>query len=210
MARDMMQCRRCRRAGIKLYLKGERCYSPKCAIERRPYAPGQHGQGRRARRKVSDYGLQLREKQNLRRIYVLGERQFRSYFKEASRRKGITGEALMQFLERRLDNVVYRLGFASSRGQARQLVCHGHFTVNGRSVDIPSHLLRAGDMVAVSEKSRALAPIASSLSRAGGVRVPEWLALQPEAMEGRVLSLPARAQIDTQVEEHAVVEHYSR
>jgi small subunit ribosomal protein S4 len=210
MAIKTAQCRRCRSAGLKLYLKGETCYSPTCTVERRPYPPGEHGQGRQSRRRISDYGLQLREKQKLRRIYFLGERQFRSYFDEASRRKGVTGEALLQLLERRLDNVVFRLGFASSRNQSRQLVCHGHFTVNGKKADIPSHLLRPGDLVALEEKSRSLAPILSSLARAGGRRLPEWLALDQERMEGRLLSLPTRDQIDTQIEEQAVVEFYSR
>jgi len=210
MARDMAQCRRCRRAGLKLYLKNGRCYSPKCAIERRAYPPGEHGQRRQTRRKVSDYALQLREKQKLRRIYNLGERQFRDYFEEASRRKGITGEALMQFLERRLDNVVYRLGFAAARAQARQLVGHGHFTVNGKSVDIASYLVRPGDVIGLGEKSRQLPPAVASLSRGEGWRLPEWLSVDPGAMLGRVLSLPRRDQIDTEIDEAGVVEYYSR
>jgi len=190
-------------------LKGERCFSGKCAIEKRPYPPGEHGQ-RRTRRRVSDYGIQLREKQKLRRIYGILERQFRRYFAQATRRSGVTGEALLQFLERRLDNVVWRLGFANSRALARQLVNHGHFTVNDRPVNIPSYQVRQGDTVAVTGSSRSLPPIISSVATAGGRRLPPWLEIEGDAMRGKVLSLPAREEIDTQIQEELVVEFYSR
>jgi len=202
-------CRLCRREGVRLYLKGERCFSGKCAIEKRPYPPGEHGQ-KRTRRRVSDYGIQLREKQKLRRIYGILERQFRRYFAQATRRSGVTGEALLQFLERRLDNVVWRLGFASSRALARQLVNHGHFTVNDRPVNIPSYQVRQGDTVAVTGSSRSLPPIVSSVATAGGRRLPPWLEIEGDAMRGKVLSLPARDDIDTQIQEELVVEFYSR
>jgi len=202
-------CRLCRREGVRLYLKGERCFSGKCAIEKRPYPPGEHGQ-KRTRRRVSDYGIQLREKQKLRRIYGILERQFRRYFAQATRRSGVTGEALLQFLERRLDNVVWRLGFASSRALARQLVNHGHFTVNDRPVNIPSYQVRQGDTVAVTGSSRSLPPIISSVATAGGRRLPPWLEIEGDAMRGKVLSLPARDDIDTQIQEELVVEFYSR
>ena len=202
-------CRLCRREGVRLYLKGERCFSGKCAIEKRPYPPGEHGQ-RRTRRRVSDYGIQLREKQKLRRIYGILERQFRRYFAQATRRSGVTGEALLQFLERRLDNVVWRLGFASSRALARELVNHGHFTVNDRPVNIPSYQVRQGDTVAVTGSSRSLPPIISSVATAGGRRLPPWLEIEGDAMRGKVLSLPARDDIDTQIQEELVVEFYSR
>ena len=202
-------CRLCRREGVRLYLKGERCFSGKCAIEKRPYPPGEHGQ-KRTRRRVSDYGIQLREKQKLRRIYGILERQFRRYFAQATRRSGVTGEALLQFLERRLDNVVWRLGFASSRALARQLVSHGHFTVNDRRVNIPSYQVRQGDTVAVTGSSRSLPPIISSVATAGGRRLPPWLEIEGDAMRGAVLSLPARDEIDTQIQEELVVEYYSR
>jgi small subunit ribosomal protein S4 len=202
-------CRLCRREGVRLYLKGERCFSGKCAIEKRPYPPGEHGQ-KRTRRRVSDYGIQLREKQKLRRIYGILERQFRRYFAQATRRSGVTGEALLQFLERRLDNVVWRLGFANSRALARQLVNHGHFTVNDRPVNIPSYQVRQGDTVAVTGSSRSLPPIISSVATAGGRRLPPWLEIEGDAMRGKVLSLPARDDIDTQIQEELVVEFYSR
>ena len=202
-------CRLCRREGVRLHLKGERCFSGKCAIEKRPYPPGEHGQ-KRTRRRISDYGIQLREKQKLRRIYGILERQFRRYFAQATRRSGVTGEALLQFLERRLDNVVWRLGFASSRALARQLVNHGHFTVNDRPVNIPSYQVRQGDTVAVTGSSRSLPPIISSVATAGGRRLPPWLEIEGDAMRGKVLSLPARDDIDTQIQEELVVEFYSR
>ena len=200
-------CRLCRREGIRLYLKGERCYKPKCEIEKRAYPPGQHAQ---SRRKLSDYGLQLREKQRTRRYYGLTEAPFREYFAVAERRAGVTGENLLQLLERRLDNVVHRLGFGSSRKQARQLVDHGHFLVNGKPCNVPSCLLKPGDVVSVKEPSRGVPAIAQSLSQAGGRRTPAWLELDPTAMQGRVISWPRRDEIDTPVQEQLVVEYYSR
>jgi len=202
-------CRLCRREGVRLHLKGERCLSGKCAIEKRPYPPGEHGQ-KRTRRRISDYGIQLREKQKLRRMYGILERQFRRYFAQATRRSGVTGEALLQFLERRLDNVVWRLGFASSRALARELVNHGHFAVNDRPVNIPSYQVRQGDTVAVTGSSRSLPPIVASVATAGGRRLPPWLEIEGDAMRGTVLSLPARDEIDTQIQEELVVEFYSR
>lgn len=200
-------CRLCRREGIKLFLKGERCYTSKCAIERRKYPPGQHGQ---RQRKLAEYGVQLREKQKLKRIYRVLERQFRNYFKEAVRRKGVTGELLLQLLELRLDNAVYRLGFGISRRQARQLANHGHFLVNGKKVNIPSYQLRPGDSIAVAASSRQAGAITESLNTTGGRRTPEWLTLDREAMSGRVATVPTRDQIDTQVNEALIVEFYSR
>ena len=200
-------CRLCRREGIKLFLKGERCYSEKCAVERRNYAPGQHGQ---VRRKPTEYGLHLREKQRLRRFYGVLERQFRRYFEAASRKKGNTGEALLQALELRLDNVVYRLGLAVSRPQARQLVSHGHFTVNGRPVDRPSYRLRPGDVVAVRESSRDVALLRENANQAAGRGLPPWLELDAPQLTGRVLALPRRDQVDAPIQEQLVVEYYSR
>jgi small subunit ribosomal protein S4 len=200
-------CRLCRRDGVKLFLKGERCYTSKCAIERRKYAPGQHGQ---RQRKLADYGVQLREKQKLKRIYRVLERQFRSYFKEAVRRKGVTGEILLQLLEQRLDNVVYRLGFGLSRRQARQLVNHGHFLVNGKKVNIPSYQVRPGDTIAVAESSKKAGAITEALASTGGRRTPEWLTIDVNGMSGQVVAVPTRTQIDTQVNEALIVEFYSR
>jgi len=193
---------------MKLYLKGERCYTEKCAIDRRSYAPGQHGQRRRG--KVSEYGLQLREKQKARRIYGVMERQFRKYFREADRRKGITGENLLQILESRLDNIVYRMGFAFSRPEARQLVRHGHFTVNGRKVTIPSYLVRPGDVVAVRESSRdkGRCKELAELTRNQGTM--EWLEVDSENLTGKVIRLPNREEIDIPISEHLIVELYSR
>ncbi len=201
------QCRLCRREGIKLYLKGDRCYTGKCAIDRRPYAPGAHGQ---ARRKVSEYGLQLREKQKARRIYGVLETQFRNYFERAERQPGVTGENLLRLLERRLDNVVYRLGLATSRMEARQLVRHGHFTVNGRKVNIPSYLVRVGDVIAVREKSKESPRIKELMERAADRTPPPWLEYEENQAQGRVVALPTRDQIDTPVQEHLIVELYSR
>lgn len=201
-------CRLCRREGEKLYLKGEKCYTDKCPVDRRTYPPGQHGQGRRQR--ISEYGLHLREKQKLRRIYGVLERQFRRYYDEAARRMGVTGENLLVILESRLDNMVYRLGFATSRPAARQLVMHGHFLVNGQKVDIPSYLVKEGDTISVRERSRNLSAIKESVEGAKSRGVPEWLELDAEALAGRIKSLPSRDQIDVQVEEHLIVEHYSR
>lgn len=200
-------CRQCRREGVKLYLKGDRCYSNKCAIDRRSYAPGQHGQGRK---KQSEYGTQLREKQKLRRIYGVLERQFELYFDKAERKSGITGENLLQILESRLDNIVYRLGFSTSRTQARQLVKHGHFNVNGHRVDIPSYLCRPGDIVEVREKSRSTDLFKEMASAASARGTLTWLDVDYEAMRGRVVALPKREQIDVPVQEHMIVELYSR
>lgn len=200
-------CRLCRREGMKLYLKGDRCYTKKCAIERRPYAPGMHGQ---TRRKPTEYGLQLREKQKARRIYGVLERQFRNYFAKAERQPGVTGENLLRLLERRLDNVVYRLGLASSRKEARQLVTHGHFTVNGRKVNIPSYLVRVGDVIALREKSKESPRIQELMERAREKTPPAWLEYDADQAQGRVLAFPTRDQIDTPVQEHLIVELYSK
>jgi small subunit ribosomal protein S4 len=200
-------CRHCRREGLKLFLKGERCYTDKCAIERRNYPPGEHGQ---ARPKFSEYSIQLREKQKLRRIYGILERQFRRYFGLADRKKGVTGEMLLQLLERRLDNIVYRLGFATSRAEARQLVRHGHFQVNGRKVDVPSYLVRRGDVVTVRERSRNVARIRDALELAQRRGVPEWLEVVPETFTGTVKSFPARADLTMPINEKLVVELYSK
>jgi small subunit ribosomal protein S4 len=202
------RCRMCRRAGMKLFLKGARCYTDRCAIERRAYAPGEHGKSRRI--KETNYGIQLREKQKARRMYGILERQFRNYFEKAAEAKGVTGEVLLQMLERRLDNVVYRLGFAVNRNQARQLVLHGHFSVNGRKVDVPSYLVRAGDEVRVRDKSRKLSVIANSLEARKGQAAPAWLELAPEQLGGRVLSIPTRESIPTPVNEQLIVELYSK
>ena len=200
-------CRHCRREGLKLFLKGERCYTDKCAIERRNYPPGEHGQ---ARPKFSEYSIQLREKQKLRRIYGVLEDQFRRYFQQADRTRGVTGETLLQLLERRLDNVVYRLGFSTSRSEARQLVRHGHFRVNGRKVDIPSFSVRAGDQISVRERSRTVARIVESLELAQRRGVPEWLEIQPESFTGIVKALPSRADMTMPINEKLVVELYSK
>ena len=202
------RCRMCRRAGMKLFLKGARCYTDKCAIERRAYAPGEHGKSRRI--KETNYGVQLREKQKARRMYGVLERQFRNYFEKAAESKGVTGEVLLQMLERRLDNVVYRLGFAVNRNQARQLVRHGHFLVNGRKVDIPSFLVKPGDEVVVREKSRKLSIIVNSLEARKGQTTPDWLDLSIERLAGRVLNVPSRASIPTPVNEQLIVELYSK
>ena len=200
-------CRLCRREGLKLFLKGERCYTDKCAIERRNYPPGEHGQ---ARPKFSEYSIQLREKQKLRRIYGVLEGQFRRYFAMADRARGVTGETLLQLLERRLDNVVYRLGFATSRAEARQLVRHGHMLVNGRKVDVPSYLIRPGDAIGVREKSRQIARIKEALELAQRRGVPEWLEVNPEAFAGSVKTLPVRADLTMPINEKLVVELYSK
>jgi small subunit ribosomal protein S4 len=199
-------CRLCRREGLKLYLKGDRCYTPRCAVERRAYAPGEHGQGRK---KVSEYGLQLREKQKTRRMYGILEGQFRRYFDKAERQPGVTGENLLRLLERRLDNVIYRLGLGSSRNEARQLVRHGHFTVNGRKVNIPSYLLRAGDVITVRNKSKESQRVKELLERAADRTPPAWLEYDADQATGRVVALPAREQIDAPVQEHLIVELYS-
>ncbi|MGI6091767.1 MAG: 30S ribosomal protein S4 [Veillonellaceae bacterium] len=202
-------CRQCRREGAKLYLKGDRCYSDKCAFSKRGYAPGQHGQGQ-ARKKVSEYGLQLREKQKTRRVYGILERQFRAYFDKAERQKGIAGENLLVLLERRLDNVVFRMGFAGSRTQARQLVRHGHFLVNGRRVDIPSYLVKPGDLIVVAEASKESPLIKEIAENAGHKTVAAWLEVSAQDMSGKVLRYPTREEIDTPIQEHLIVELYSR
>lgn len=201
-------CRQCRREGEKLFLKGDRCYSEKCAVERRPFPPGSHGQGRR--QKPSEYGLQLREKQKTRRVYGVLEKQFRNYFAAADRQQGITGENLLVLLERRLDNVVFRLGFAASRKEARQLVNHGHFTVNGRKVSIPSYLIRVGDVIQVKEGSKESPKFAEIKEQAAYKTPPEWLSVDVENLTGTVLAYPIREQIDTAVNEQLIVELYSR
>ncbi len=199
-------CRLCRREGMKLYLKGERCYTEKCSITRRPTPPGQHGQ---SRKKVSEYGLQLREKQKVRRLYGVLESQFEKYFDMAERMKGITGENLLQLLERRLDNVVYRLGFASSRAQARQFVRHGHIRINGKKVNIPSYLVNVGETLTIREGSRDIDRFKEV--REGAARVvPKWLEMDSENLEGKVVALPAREDIDMELQEHLIVELYSR
>ncbi len=200
-------CRLCRREGVKLYLKGERCYSEKCAVDKRPFPPGQHGQGRR---RNSEYGTQLREKQKARRFYGVLEKQFEAYYDEAARRQGVTGENLLQLLESRLDNVVYRLGFAASRPEARQLVRHGHFLVNGRRVDIPSYMTKPGDVISVREKSQGLERIKTLLESAESRTVGAWLELDLGSKSGKIVRLPARDEIDTPVAEQMIVEHYSR
>jgi small subunit ribosomal protein S4 len=200
-------CRQCRREGLKLFLKGERCYTDKCAIERRNYPPGEHGQGRQ---KFSEYSVQLREKQKLRRIYGVLEGQFRRYFQMADRAKDVTGEALLHFLERRLDNIVYRLGFASSRSEARQLVRHGHFRVNDHKVNIPSFLVKQGDVVSVREKSRQVTRIQEAMELAQRRGVPDWLEVTPEAFSGKVKAFPTRTDLTLPVNEKLVVELYSK
>ena len=190
-----------------MFLKGSRCLTEKCAIERRNYAPGQHGQ---ARPRISEYQTQLREKQKLKRIYGLLEQQFRGYFKKASRKKGVTGENLLQFLERRLDNIVYRLGFCSSRKEARQMVTHGHFTVNGRKVDVASFLVKSGDVVELKTTSRDLVQVQASLAAAEGRGIPPWLELDKANYKGRVKAFPTKEELAMPVNEQLVVELYSR
>jgi small subunit ribosomal protein S4 len=198
-------CRLCRAEGIKLFLKGEKCNSGKCPIVRRAYRPGQHGQ---ARHKVSEYGLRLREKQKARRFYGVGEKQFSLYYELAARKKGVTGERLLQLLETRLDNVVHRLGFAPSRPAARQLVGHGHFTVNGRRVDIPSFRVRIGDKVGVMEKSTDFVKKTAAVTPVA--KIPNWLVVDAEKLSGSVVGVPAREDIDTPIRENLIVEYYSR
>jgi small subunit ribosomal protein S4 len=200
-------CRICRRHGTKLFLKGERCFGPKCAVERRKYPPGEHGQGRR---KISEFGIQLAEKQKIRSIYGVLERQFQKHFEEAERRPGMTGPNLLAILESRLDNVVYRLGFASSRSQARQVVRHGHVTLNGRKTNIPSALVREGDVVSIAAKSRDSEYFAALKGELTEKTVPRWLTLEADTLSGRVTATPAREDIDTMVNEQLVVEYYSR
>lgn len=204
-------CKLCRREGVKLFLKGERCLSPKCAVERRKTPPGIHGPKVATRRKVSDFGMQLREKQKVRRIYGVMERQFRRYFSEASRRKGMTGTTLLTMLESRLDNVVYRLGFADSRSQARQLVRHGHFDVNGHKTNVPSFLVNAGDTIAVRESSRTGAYFKDRSQILQSSRVPSWLSLSLSNLSGTMVNLPAREDVSgVDLNEQLIVEFYSR
>jgi small subunit ribosomal protein S4 len=200
-------CRLCRREGMQLYLKGDRCYTDKCAIERRHYPPGQHGH-RRA--KLSDYGMQLREKQKVRRIYGVMEKQFRGYFEKAERQKGVTGTNLLVFLERRLDNIVYRLGFANSRSQARQLVRHNYVLVNRARVNLPSYLVKKGDAIQVTEKGRNLPLIRDALEAAARRGCPPWLELEKEEARGRVIMFPNREDITMPIQEHLIVELYSK
>jgi small subunit ribosomal protein S4 len=200
-------CRLCRRENLKLYLKGERCYSDKCAFERRSYPPGQHGQGRV---KFSSYGVQLREKQKVKRMYGLLEEQFRNFFAKAERQKGITGTNLLILLERRLDNMVYRLGFANSRSEARQLVRHNHFTVNGQKVNIASYLVKVGDVIELREKSRKIGKIGESLEGVARRGLPSWLELDKEHYQGRVVALPAREDLTMPIREQLIVELYSK
>ena len=200
-------CRLCRREGGKLYLKGARCYTKKCAIERRPSPPGQHGV---RRRKVSDYGVQLREKQKVRRVYNVLERQFHGYFEQAESRPGVTGENLLRLLETRLDNVVFRMGFATSRAQARQYVGHRHFAVNGRATTIPSYQVRPGDRVEVRERSRANGPFKQARETLRGAQVPDWLTVDPDKLAGTVTGEPRRDQMPLELNEQLVVEYYSR
>ncbi len=200
-------CRLCRREGQKLFLKGDKCFTPKCPVEKRKNPPGMHGQ---MRRRLSDYGMRLREKQKARRMYGIFERQFRKYFALASSRPGVTGATLLQLLESRLDNVVYRLGFASSRAAARQVVRHGHFTLNGRKCDIPSALVAEGDVIGVKSNSRNNEYFKLVTARLDSVAVPNWLATDREKLEGKVLALPTRQEIDADLKEQLIVEYYSR
>ena len=200
-------CRLCRREGVKLFLKGTRCMTEKCAVERRSYPPGQHGQGRQ---RLSDYSAQLREKQKLKRIYGVQEQQFRGIFGRAERKTGVTGEHLLKLLERRLDNVVYRLGFAPSRKAARQLINHGHILLNGRKADIPAAVVKANDVVEVRERSRSLLPVQAALEAVDGRGMPNWLDLDRAAFKGTIRSLPAKDDIALPVNEQMVVELYSR
>ena len=201
-------CRICRRENMKLFLKGDRCYSDKCAFDRRGYAPGQHGQRRRG--KASDYGIQLREKQKVKRIYGLTEKQFRLFFQRADRQKGITGTNLLVMLERRMDNVVYRLGFVNSRNEGRQFVRHNHFLVNGKRINIPSYLIKVGDVVEVREKCRKIQSISDALDAVVRRGVPQWLELEKENFRGSVKSYPAREELTTPMQEQLIVELYSK
>jgi len=201
-------CRLCRREGTKLFLKGDRCLTNKCAIDRRNYPPGQHGPGRQ--KKISQYGVQLREKQKLRRIYGVGERQFRSYFDHAHRQPGVSGENFLRLLERRLDNIAFRLGFAVSRASARQLVAHGNILVNDKKIDIPSFLVKPGMKVSLLERHVNNPQVVDSLAKARMRQLPSWLSLDAEKPEGSLVTIPSRAEIDTQVTEQLIVEFYSK
>ena len=200
-------CRLCRREGTKLFLKGSRCYTGKCAFERRASAPGQHGQ---SRKKVSEYGVQLREKQKVKRYYGVLEKQFRNYFELASKKSGVTGEYLLMLLERRLDNVVYRMGLGASRAEARQLVRHGHFTVNGKRVDIPSYSVSEGDVVALCGKSRSIKCLETILDATNGRLVPAWIDFDSDKIAATITALPQRTDIDFDIKEHLIVELYSK
>jgi small subunit ribosomal protein S4 len=200
-------CKQCRREGQKLFLKGQRCYTDKCAVGRRAYAPGQHGQGRH---KTSEYGLQMRAKQMTKRFYGVLESQFRKYYDMAAKKQGKTGEEMLTLLERRLDNVVYRLGWASSRPEARQFVTHGHISVNGKRVDIPSYLTSAGEVVSIMEKSRKSEKMKGVVEANASRPVPKWLDVNRETLEGKVVALPAREEIDLPVDETLIVEYYSK
>lgn len=200
-------CRLCRREGEKLFLKGDRCYTEKCAVTRRQYAPGQHGQGKK---KISEYGIQLREKQKAKKFYGVLESQFRGYFEMAAKTKGITGENLLKILETRFDNIVYRLGFARSRAEARQLVRHGHFSINGKKVNIPSYILKPKDVIEVREGSKDNEIFKEILESTGSKVVPEWLSVEQEKLKGSVLTAPSREDVDLPVKEHMIVELYSK
>ena len=201
-------CRICRRENLKLFLKGDRCYSDKCAFDRRGYPPGQHGQ--RRGRKTSDYGIQLREKQKVKRMYGLSEKQFHLFFERADNQKGITGTNLLVFLERRLDNIVYRLGFVNSRAQGRHFVRHNHFLINGKKVNIPSYLIKIGDVVEVREKSRKIQVLEDALAAVVRRGIPQWLDLEKETMKGIVKEFPSREDITTPIQEQLIVELYSK
>ncbi len=201
-------CRLCRREGLKLFLKGERCYTEKCSFERRAFVPGMHGQSRRS--KVSEYGRQLREKQKVKRIYGLMEKQFRKYYTQAAKKQGVTGENLLRYLERRLDNTVFRLGLAASRSEARQLVRHGHIHINGHRANIPSLLVRSGDAISVREKSREQARIVESVDAVDRRGIPAWLEFDRKAMTGKVVTLPQRSDVQMPIEERLIVELYSK
>lgn len=200
-------CRMCRREGCKLFLKGERCYSDKCSVTRRAYAPGQHGQNRK---KISEYGLQLREKQKTRRFYGVLEGQFEGYFKMAERRTGMTGQNLLRILECRLDNIVYRMGLATSRAEGRQLVVHGHYTVNGKKVDIPSYQVKEGDVISLSQKSRSSDKFKAITESCGSRPVPMWIDMNKETLEAKIVRMPNREDIDLDVQELLIVEYYSK
>ena len=202
------QCRQCRRKGMKLFLKGDRCFTDKCAFERRQYGPGQHGQSRR--HKLSDYGMQLREKQRAKQMYGVLERQFRRTFEIANQMKGVTGDNLILLLERRLDNMVYRMGFARSRNQARQLVKHSHFQVNGKKVNIPSYLVRQGDTVSVHEKSKKVPAIIEAMESVERRGIPEWLMLEKAEHRAKVMAYPSREQLSLPIQEQLIVELYSK
>jgi small subunit ribosomal protein S4 len=208
MARNLDKCRHCRREGEKLFLKGEKCFTDKCPVERRAYAPGQHGQKSGAR--LSDYGKQLREKQKVRHIYGLLERQFRNTYAEAARSKGVTGERLLQLLESRLDTVVYRMGFGASRAEARQIVRHNAITVNGKRVNIPSYQLRAGDVVEVTSKAKEHLRIKGAADAAASRGIPEWMEVDSKGLKGTFKALPARADLPQTINEHLIIELYSK